>query len=106
MDSGPIIETESLVAASRRSEFDVSALDRSALAYPRSHYRPETDRRLHPADDAHTRQVAEPRDVSADVLHAWAHSFATGDAADTNRLVLLAHAIRAAEIRSGVGIIG
>lgn len=106
MDMGRKVETAALVPARRPFECSASAPDRRALAPPRSDHRLEMDRLPHPADDAHTRHVSEARELSADVLHAWEHSLAAGDAADTNRLVSLAHAIRAAESRRGVGIIG
>lgn len=106
MDPGTVIETDAPVPAFRPFQFSGPAPDRSARAQPRSDHRFEMDRLLHLADDESTRHVAEARDLSADVLHAWEHSLAAGDAADTNRLVMLAHAIHAAKTRFSVGIIG
>ncbi len=44
--------------------------------------------------------------LPTDVLRAWEHSLAAGDFTVSNRLVMLARAIRAVDTRHGIAMIG
>lgn len=117
MDASSIVETGEPVRVPSPDDVGVSlddigldgtGLDGTGTLVPaRNDDQFEMDRLLDRLDGYATGiSIAGVPGLGNDVLRAWEYSLAAGDVASVNRLVVLAHAIRAADNRRVTGMIG